>query len=154
MTAVAAARSFAVMRNDSLERSVAKTLEWIKETAAELGSDDEQTAFRVLRAVLHAVRDRIGIEEGAQLAAQLPMVLRGAYYESWVPSHVPETYRDRDEFLRRIIRDAKLSGQTEASYAAAAVVRVLARHVSSGELEDVMRGLPADLRELLEPAVR
>jgi uncharacterized protein (DUF2267 family) len=145
------------MRNgehDSLDRSVVKTREWIDETAVELGTEDHRAAYRALRAVLHAVRDRIGVNETAQLAAQLPLVLRGAFYEDWVPSRVPETYRDREEFLRRIIRDARLAGQTEASYAAAAVVTVMSRHVSSGELEDVMRGLPTDLRELLEPAIR
>jgi uncharacterized protein (DUF2267 family) len=145
------------MRNreqDSLDRSVAKTREWIVETATELGTDDQRAAYRALKAVLHAVRDRIAVNECAQLAAQLPLVLRGAYYEDWVPSRVPETYRDREEFLRRIIRDAKLAGQTEASYAAAAVVTVVSRHVSPGELEDVMRGLPTDVRELLEPVLR
>jgi uncharacterized protein (DUF2267 family) len=137
-----------------LERSVAKTREWINETAAELGTDDHRAAYGALKAVLHAVRDRITIDEAAQLAAQLPEFLRGVYYEDWVPSRVPETYRDRDEFLRRIARDARLAGQTEASYAALAVFTVLARHVTPGEIEDVMSGLPAELRGLLEPAVR
>jgi uncharacterized protein (DUF2267 family) len=137
-----------------LERSVIKAREWINETAEELGTDDHRAAFRALRAVLHALRDRIGVNEAAQLAAQLPELIRGVYYENWTPSRVPETYRDREEFLRRIIRDAEVAGQTEASYAAAAVVHVLARHVSAGEIDDVMAGLPAELRELLEPAIR
>ncbi len=137
-----------------LERSVIKAREWIDETAVKLGTDDHRAAFRALRAVLHAVRDRITVNEAAQLAAQLPELIRGVYYEDWVPSRVPETYRDRDEFLRRITRDARLAGQTEASYAAVAVMKVLSSRVSAGEIEDVMRVLPAELRELLEPAVR
>lgn len=137
-----------------LERSIAKTRQWINETAAELGTDDHRAAFRALRAVLHAVRDRIAVNETAQLAAQLPEFLRGVYYEDWVPARVPETYRDREEFLRRIARDAGLTGQTEASYVALAVITVLSRHVSAGEIEDVMGVLPAQVRDLLEPAVR
>ena len=137
-----------------LERSVVKAREWIAETADELGIDDHRAAYRSLRAVLHAVRDRIGVNEAAQLAAQLPELIRGMYYEDWVPSRVPETYRDRDEFLRRISREARLAGQTEASFAAVAVIKVLSRHVSAGEITDVMQGLPAELRDLLEPAVR
>jgi uncharacterized protein (DUF2267 family) len=137
-----------------LERSVVKAREWIAETADELGTDYHRAAYRALRAVLHALRDRIGVNEAAQLAAQLPELIRGMYYEDWVPSRVPETYRDHEEFLRRITRDARLAGQTEASFAAVAVLTVLSRHVSAGEIEDVMSGLPAELRELLEPAVR
>jgi uncharacterized protein (DUF2267 family) len=136
-----------------LESSVVKAREWIDDVGAELGTDDGREAFRALRAVLHAVRDRIGVNETAQLAAQLPELIRGVFYENWVPSRVPETYRDREEFLRRITREAHLGGQTESSYVAVAVVRVLARHVSEGEMEDVMAGLPAELRDLLEPAL-
>ncbi|MGZ4255190.1 MAG: DUF2267 domain-containing protein [Solirubrobacteraceae bacterium] len=45
---------------------------WLPEVAAELGTDDHHYVYRVLRAVLHAVRDRLTVDEAAQLAAQLP----------------------------------------------------------------------------------
>jgi len=137
---------------DSIDSTVAKTRQWIDETAAELGTEDPREAFRVLRAFLHLVRDRIGVNEAAQLAAQLPELLRGAYYENWVPSRTPERYRDRDSFLRKLAEQARLAGETEASYAATAAMSVLRRHVSEGELEDVLANFPADVRELLEPA--
>jgi len=60
-----------------IDRSVEKTHVWLNELAAELGREDHQYAYRVLRAVLHAVRDRLTVDEAAQLAAQLPE-LRGA----------------------------------------------------------------------------
>jgi len=119
-----------------------------------VGHGGPPAAYRSLRAVLHALRDRIGVNETAQLAAQLPMVLRGAFYEDWVPARVPATYRDREEFLSRIMREAGLAGETEASYAATAVIAVLSRHVSEGELEDVVRALPENLRTLFQPASR
>lgn len=137
---------------DSIDSTVAKAREWIDETAAELGTEDRREAYRVLRAFLHVVRDRIGVNEAAQLAAQLPQLLRGAFYENWVPSRTPERYRDRDTFLRKLAEQTLLAGETEASYAAAAAMRVLRRHVSEGELEDVLANFPVELRELLEPA--
>jgi len=137
---------------DSIDATVAKTREWIDETAAELGTEDRREAYRVLRAFLHVVRDRIGVNEAAQLAAQLPQLLRGAFYENWVPSRTPERYRDRDTFLRKLAEQALLAGETEASCAAAAAMRVLRRHVSEGELEDVLAKFPVELRELLETA--
>lgn len=136
---------------DSIDSTVAKTRGWIDETAAELGTEDRQEAYRVLRAFLHVVRDRIGVNEAAQLAAQLPQLLRGVFYENWVPSRTPERYRDRDTFLRKLAEQTLLAGETEASYAAAAAMRVLRRHVSEGELEDVLANFPVELRELLEP---
>jgi uncharacterized protein (DUF2267 family) len=132
-----------------IERSVQKTRQWIEEVAHELGDDDHRRAYRVLRSVLHTLRDRVTVNEAAQLAAQLPELLRGAYNEGWVPARTPLTYRRRDEFLVRVAEGAGLAGETEASYAVGAVMRVVRRHVSGGEIEDVVAVLPPDVRPLL-----
>ena len=134
---------------DVIDRSVEKTHIWLNEVAEELETDDRQAAYRVLRAFLHAVRDRLTVDEAAQLAAQLPDLIRGIYYENWVPAHTPAKYRDVDEFLRRVADEALLAGETEASYACAAAARVLKRHVSEGELKDVLAVLPKELRGLV-----
>jgi uncharacterized protein (DUF2267 family) len=131
-----------------LERSVEKTNIWLKDLCTELETDDRQYAYHVLRAFLHALRDRIPIEESAQLAAQLPMLVRGLYYEGWTPSRTPQAYHDVRAFLDRIAEEASLAGETEASFAAAAAARVLRAHVSSGELDDVVSVLPPAVREI------
>jgi uncharacterized protein (DUF2267 family) len=120
---------------------------WIDEVAAELRTEDPREARRVLRAVLHAVRDRMEPNEAAQLAAQLPELIRGIYYEDWVPGR--RTPRHRDEFLRAIAHEARLAGTTEASFAVAAAMHVVRGHVSAGEIDDVLAVMPAELRELL-----
>jgi len=35
---------------------------------------------------LHALSDRLTVQEVAQLGAPIPMLIRGFYYEGWVPS--------------------------------------------------------------------
>jgi uncharacterized protein (DUF2267 family) len=134
---------------DLIDRSVEKTNVWLKELAVELGTDDRKFAYRVLRAYLHAVRDRLMVDEAAQLAAQLPELVRGIYYEGWVPSRTPTSERSVDDFLRRIADEALLPGETEASYACSAAARVLRRHVSEGEIDDVVAVFPAELRVVL-----
>jgi uncharacterized protein (DUF2267 family) len=135
---------------DIIERNVEKANLWLKELADELETDDRQAAYRVLRAFLHAVRDRLTVNEAAQLAAQLPELIRGVYYEDWVPAKTPLRYRSVDEFLGRISAEALLAGETEASYAATAAARVLRRHVSEGEIEDVLQTLPKGFRHIFE----
>jgi uncharacterized protein (DUF2267 family) len=134
-----------------LDRSIEKTNIWLNELAAELGTEDTRFAHRVLRGYLHAVRDRLTVEEAAQLAAQLPELIRGIYYEGWVPSRTPMKYRTVDEFLNRVASEANLPGETEASYACSAAAAVLRRHVSEGEIEDVVRVFPEELRAVLMP---
>lgn len=132
-----------------IERSVEKAHIWLNELAQQLGTDDHQQAYRVLRAYLHALRDRLTVDEAAQLAAQLPDLIRGIYYEGWNPSSTPVKYRDFAEFLDRVAAEAVLDGDTTASYAVGAAAEVLRRHVSAGEIEDIRALLPEELLPIL-----
>jgi uncharacterized protein (DUF2267 family) len=132
-----------------IERSVEKAHVWLNDTAAALGTEDQQEAYRVLRAYLHALRDRLPVDEAAQLAAQLPELIRGIYYEGWNPSATPVKYRSFAEFLDRIAEEALLGGETAASHAVGAASSVLRSHVSSGEVDDIRAILPEDLRPIL-----
>jgi uncharacterized protein (DUF2267 family) len=134
---------------DAIERSVRKTNQWLHELAAELDTD-ERIAWRVLRAYLHVLRDRLTMDEGAHLAAQLPHLLRGVFYEGFDPGHQPERIRDRDVFLARLAHRAQLTDTGEAATAAVGVTRLLRRHITHGELEDVLAQLPTEIREVLE----
>lgn len=126
---------------------------WLTELAEELGRPgDQQYAHRVLRGFLHTLRDRLIVDEVAHLAAQLPELLRGIYYENWRPSATPASYHDAHSFLAHVARESLLAGDTEATYATAAAAAVLRRHVSAGELDDVLANLPDDIAMLLSPA--
>lgn len=135
---------------DVLERSTHKTNEWLKDLAAELDSGDKREAYHALRGFFHVLRDRLTVEESADLAAQLPQFLRGVFYEGWRPAKVPETYHDRDTFLRLLAAEAQLVSAGEAKWVARACVATLRRHVSEGELEDVFSQLPGSIREVLK----
>jgi uncharacterized protein (DUF2267 family) len=137
---------------DVIDRSVQQTNIWLEEVAEACGVEDRRAAYRVLRAFLHALRDRITVDEAAQLAAQLPDLVRGIYYEGWDPSGTPQKYHEAEAFLHRVADEALLSGTTDASYAVAGAAAVLRRHVSEGEIVDVLAVLPGPVRELLEPA--
>jgi uncharacterized protein (DUF2267 family) len=132
----------------ALARSVQKTNEWLADLAGELGADEDE-AWRVLRAYLQVLRDRLTVDEGAQLAAQLPQVLRGVFYEGFDPGRQPQPVRDANEFLARLADRAQLSDTARAAVAAAATTRVLERHITRGELDDVLAQLPAEIRDVL-----
>ena len=138
-------------RISSIERSVHAADGWVADMSIEMGEPGEQ-AYGAMRAVLHTLRDRLPHDESAHLAAQLPTLVRGVYYEGWRPSSTPERYHDVDDFLQRVASEARMAGSTEAAVATTATMRVLRRHVSSGEIDDVVAVLPTPIKGLLEPA--
>ena len=66
---------------DVFDSTVQKTNTWLNDLMQVGGWVDRRTAFRALRATLHALRDRLIVDEVAQLSAQLPMLIRGLYFE-------------------------------------------------------------------------
>jgi uncharacterized protein (DUF2267 family) len=133
---------------DAVERSVHKTNEWLNDIRDELGQDDREEAWRILKADLQVLRDQLTIDEAAQFAAQLPLVLRGAFYEGFDPGHQAKV-RHRDEFLALFAERAGLSDSTDAERALGAATSVLTSRITPGELDDLAAQLPSDLRSVL-----
>jgi uncharacterized protein (DUF2267 family) len=133
-----------------IERSAEKANVWLRDVATELGGDDRQYAYRALRAVLHALRDRLTIEVAARLAAQLPTLIRGVYYEDWHPGDAPMPIHTLDTFLEHVVSEGRMSGETEASVAVTAVATVLRRRITPDEIDSVLAVIPEEIRVLIE----
>ena len=129
------------------DRTIHKTNVWLKDLMETLDWTDRRQAYAALRATLHALRDRLTIEETAQFAAQLPMFIRGFYYEGWDPTGKPVKERHRDEFLARIRRELERY-EIDPEEVARAVFQVVANRISEGEIEDVEHVLPREIRDL------
>ena len=133
---------------DVFDRTIHKTNNWLNELMEALGWHDRHKAYLALRVTLHALRDRLTVEEVAQLGAQLPMLIRGFYYEGWDPTGKPLKERHKEEFLARIAEQFSGDDQADAEQVARAVFSVLSDRVTEGEIEDVKHVLPAELRDL------
>jgi uncharacterized protein (DUF2267 family) len=131
-----------------IESTIHTTNSWLKELMEELGWEDRQRAYHALGAVLHALRDRLTVAEVADLGAQLPMMIRGLYYEGWTPKGKPVKERKKEDFLAHIAHAFRDHGEVFPEGVAWAVFKVLQRHVSAGEIGDVLHVLPAEIRSL------
>jgi uncharacterized protein (DUF2267 family) len=135
----------------SFDTTVIKTKEWIRDVREELSLDDDQQGYVALRAVLHAMRDRLTVEEAAHFGAQLPMLLRGVYYDQWHPAGKPLKIRHLEEFLELVNKG--ISQQANPKLAdpqrvTRGVFKVVEKHVTAGEVNDVRSSFPKDLRPL------
>ena len=138
------------MRLGILDRSVQKTNVWLRDINYELSWFTFQRGYIALRAVLHALRDRLSTPEIAQLGAQLPIFIRGIYYEGWNPAKTPIKSRGKELFFRQVRAEFKHTRNPDINpeEVSSAIFRVLAKHVSKGELDQVRALLPRELRAL------
>lgn len=133
---------------DVFDTTLQKTHSWLNELMQILGWDDKHRAYSALRATLHALRDRLPTQEVVQLGAQLPMLIRGLYYEGWNPTDSPVRERHKEQFLARIAQPLPGELPVNTEEIARAVFQLLAARISEGEIDDVRHVLPAELQEL------
>jgi uncharacterized protein (DUF2267 family) len=133
---------------EGLDHTVQLTHIWINDLDRRLGWSNKPRAYRLLRAVLHALRDWLPLNEMADLAAQLPSLLRGAYYEQWRPAVTPVKKRSKADFIARVEESFKPDQLAQPAQSVMAVLELLSDKISAGEIKDVRAALPEDLRNL------
>lgn len=134
----------------TLETTIDKTNHLLKEIEDAYGWPKErrQQSYSALRAVLHQLRDRLTVEESAQFAAQLPMLIRGIYFEGWDPTLVPQKM-GRDEFLQRIRIEFPFDIDGGIELLVQRVLTALKRYVTDGEWNDIKSSMPKELSPVL-----
>lgn len=128
-----------------LESATQQTQEWLNDLASRPPFENQEQAYSHLRAVLHAVRDRLTAEEVTHLGSQLPMVVRGFYFEGWRPAEAPNDFETPNEFYehaRRSLGGATAAGQLDLATTTRTVLEFLTDHVDPGEIRHVRTQLP------------
>jgi uncharacterized protein (DUF2267 family) len=133
---------------EALDSTVHQTNAWLKAIMGRLGTEDRHRAYLALRTTLQALRDRLQPEMAVHLGAQLPMLVRGLYYEDWHMAGTPTRERHKEDFLAHITTAFRRDPQVDAEQVARAVFTVLAEHIDPGEVRKVMSVLPHELRDL------
>ena len=134
----------------AFESTVQKTNIWLKDIRKQMNweESEHERSYRALRVVLHALRDHLTVEESTDLSAQLPLLVRGIYFEGWNAAKTPVSERSREAFLAHIASAFPGDIIAEPEFVARAVFKVLGMHVSSGEIDDVRHALPKPIRTL------
>ena len=136
------------------DRTTEKTHQFINDVAQQINIEDKHLVFIGIKAVLHGLRDRIPLEEAAQLAAQLPVLLAGFYYQGWKPAATPTKERSVDAFVDKVKGNLPQGDYPiEIEALIQGVFAVLSEWVTQGEIQDVANMLPKDVQEFWPQAI-
>jgi uncharacterized protein (DUF2267 family) len=130
----------------AFDSTIQTTNIWLNDIRDRLGWQDRQRTYGALRSVLHALRDHLSVDQAAALGAQLPMLVRGFYYEGWHPAGKPTKERSKDDFLAQVAEQFGGDLEIDIEHMARTVLEVLGEHISG--VAHVKVVLPRELRSL------
>lgn len=133
-------------------RTQHKSQEWIKEMRKDLKWMSGDNIYHLLRAVLHALRDQLSIHEAAHFSAQLPLLLRGTFYESWDPKTKLNTGESKDDFIQTVKKNLSPMSIPKFDLEQGIIValNVIKNHISKGEMKDLTGMLNPSLKAFIE----
>ncbi len=132
------------------DKTLQTTNIWLDQIMERLGPD-RQVAWKALSTVLHKLRDRLPVEEAAHLGAQLPLLVRGVYYDQYQPARQPIRC-NREEFVAEVTEWLADTRPVDPEEAIRAVFDVLSRNIDTGQVEKVKAILPEGIRDLWRSA--
>lgn len=132
-------------------RTVQKSEKWISEMHSQLSWVHSDRVYHLLRGVLHVLRDQLSVNEAAHLAAQLPLILKGTFFENWDPNAKSKSF-SKEEFLDEVLK--RMGPNWEPNYdlehGVAVALQVIMRNISRGEMTDVIGSFKPSLRLFFE----
>ena len=134
--------------NVNFEKFCNEAQSWVREIAENMRTPERTDwALNVLRAVLHTLRDRTMVQEVFHLSAQLPVLVRGIYFEGYDPRDKP-LKMNADEFMNTVGKRMGPGTEVPPGEAIRAVMSVLYDKVSRGELDDIRGSMPKDIKRM------
>ena len=123
------------------DKTLQSTHIWLDEIMERIGPD-RALAWKVLSTVLQSLRDRLPVELAAHFGAQLPLLVRGTFYAGFEPASMPTDWHTAEEFRQHVAAGLADARPVNTNEAIAAVIGVLDRHLSVGQVDKVYRALP------------
>ncbi len=132
----------------SMKHSTDLTNEWVHQIDQMVSWEDSNRSFKLLRTTLQALRDMLGVDEAVHLSAELPVYVRGIYFEGWDPSRNPSPNRERADFVARVCEAFQRERLEDPEEAVGIIFSFLNTRISPGEINDVRSSLRKSLREI------
>lgn len=133
---------------DVFDTTIEKTNSILKEIERQMGWEERRNqAYLALRTSLHALRDRLPLLEAVHLSAQLPLLLKGVYFDGWNPAEVP-IKMNREEFVQRVAREFQFDVEGGVEEMIRTTLGVVFNHIDPSESDKILNELPKDIAML------
>ncbi|MGK2286635.1 DUF2267 domain-containing protein [Pedomonas sp. V897] len=134
---------------DVFDKTLQTTHIWLKDIGEVIGPD-RQRCYHALRAVLTTLRDRLPVAQAVHLGAELPLLVRGIYYDGFRPAGAPLPLRSQEAFLAIVAERFGPIGPANPRASTIAVFRMLRRRLPAPMIAKIKASLPQNIRALFD----
>lgn len=133
---------------DAFDTAVQKANIWLKEIEQAGKLRSRFQAYAALRSVLHALRDCLPPAEAVKFSAQMPLLVKGVFFDGWKVSPKPMrmTHAEFNIYIRHGLKE---EGGVEPEIALKAVLSALSRHISPSVLDTLEPVLPREVHAVV-----
>ncbi len=121
---------------------------WVEALRSRLGWESVAKSHSALCAVLQVLRDHLPLEEAIQLGVQLPVLLRGEYFEGFHPRRDPLPLSDRGDFFMLVHEAIHRDPAIEPEMLARTVLSLVADRLPAAQRAQIEAASPAPLHGL------
>ena len=145
------------MADVNFDKYTQEAYEYFNDLALQLNHPDEQErAFRLWKAVMFSIRDRISISESLDLMSQMPMMLKALYAEQWkFHEKPPLNYDSIDEMQEEVKNRQDQFGESDFSWETSTedlisiTIDSMKEYWTGGQVEQLRGQLPKEVKELV-----
>ncbi len=141
-----------------MKKNAVKRNEFVRLVAEELEVPLDK-AGRIIRALIHALRNRLSYKESFQLLAQLPVSLKGVYVDGWRFNKIFNRISHINDFLDEVRQEGvglagyDFGNNAKAAVAVASVFKALNYFVSEEEMNDILDVMPSGLKQFIKESI-
>ena len=129
---------------------------FMNQLATNLGHpDDEATAARVLKAVLHTFRDSVMMSEAFDFMAQLPLSLKAVFVDQWKYQENPKKLRSLEAFTKEVEAQQARMGERDFGWPESTeeiikttFLTLKEEYLTEGAAKDMLTQMPKEVQEL------
>jgi len=133
---------------DIFDTTIEKSNKILKLIEKAMGWENRRNqSYLALRSVLHALRDRLPVDEAVNFSSQLPLILKGVYYDGWDPMAVPIKMH-KEEFLKYIGNEFKFDVDGGIEKMTKIVLEEIFKSIDPDEANKIIASLPRDIANM------
>lgn len=133
---------------DVFDHTLQNTNKLLSEIERELGWENRRNqSYLALRTVLHALRDRLPIDEAVNFSAQLTVLEKGIFFDGWDSDIVP-VKMNREEFVNYVAARFPFEVDGGVINLIKIVLSKVFESIDPAEGSKIIANLPNDIREI------